>query len=121
MDDTPRRRWFRFILSTFFVVVTLACLLVGKEYRKVHERREVLKLVEESGGVMYPPTDDDDKSINWLRQLFGDEPVGAIAFPDAASLSQADELRITDTFPGAMLMLGPGLVYENGGVTAKGR
>jgi hypothetical protein len=123
MNEKPRRRWFRFSLSTFLVVVTLVCLVVGLEYRKIHERREGRKLVEELGGVMYSPTGGDVEGrakINWLRGLLGDEPVGAIAFRETANLSEADKLRITDTFPGAYLMLGPGLVYENGGVTAKG-
>jgi len=45
----PRRRWFRFSLRTFFVVLTLFCVWLGVQVKWIHDRHEALKSVHQAG------------------------------------------------------------------------
>src|SRR5262245_37651668 len=43
---TPRRRRFRFSLRTLFVVVTVLCVLLGREVNRVQEQRRAVEMIE---------------------------------------------------------------------------
>ena len=48
----PKRRWLRFSLRTFLIVVTILCVWFGFAYR-VERQREAVRWVKENGGTAY--------------------------------------------------------------------
>lgn len=95
----------RFSLGTFFVLVTLLAVglgYVGQEWRKVQERREVVRWLEQYRDG--PSSDDDlevladDINVSWIRRMFGDKggTKGYYLPPDKEKLA-----RVRAVFPDA--------------------
>ncbi len=40
ISKKPRRRWFRFSLRTFFVLLTILCVWLGVVSKSAHQQRE---------------------------------------------------------------------------------
>ena len=97
----PKRRWFRYSLRTMFVVVTLVCGWLWWQLRIVHQRRGMLKWIEQCGC-------HTANSYNWQglglpnpvpvwRQWMGDTQVDFIMFredntPDKEQLERIRRL-----------------------------
>ena len=97
------RRWFRFTLRTMFVLLTVSALAVGWQFRIVHERRAVARLVTKAGGRLtnvgpdpYRPEDffnPAESRISRLRRWLGDVGVGYVVIPDAMPPNEQERVR----------------------------
>ncbi len=50
--NKPKRRFFRFSLRSFLIVVTILCVWLGWFLYRVEQQREVVRWVEENGGLV---------------------------------------------------------------------
>ena len=77
-----KRRWFRFSLKTFVVVLTVFCVWLGLLVYRVNKQREVIQWVKDHRGtVRYDFEWDEEKQSSildpeppgpdWLRELIG--------------------------------------------------
>ena len=48
-----KRRWFRFSLKTFVVVLTVFCVWLGLVAYRVHKQKRAVQWVKEHRGVVY--------------------------------------------------------------------
>jgi len=69
MNQAPKRRWLRFSLRTFFVVVTVLCIALGIVLHRARARREALRVIDELGGG-YSITIGGPA---WLRSIVKDD------------------------------------------------
>ena len=82
------RRWFRFSLRTFFVLLTLAACAawwVQVQLKWIHDRHDVL-MQHMHWVAGYPP---------WSLRLFGEPGISTISAPDA------QQARVQELFPEA--------------------
>ena len=90
-----KRRWFRFSLKTFLVLVTLFCVLMaflGALVYRVNKQREAVQWVKEHGGEIYYDyqwelsegviDDPDPPGPDWLRDLIGIDYFADVVFVD---------------------------------------
>ena len=115
----PRRRWLRFSLRTFFIVITLLCIWLGFKVNAAHRQHEAVEAILRVGGevtfdyqLVSVPNSPDEFTTNlnasppgpaWLRNLIGDEYFRevveitiedrAIAESDFAQLAKVPYLR----------------------------
>lgn len=94
----PRRRWFRYSLRTFFVLLTIFGVWLGVQLRIVQKRRELWRWIEKQDIVgtvqvqyLAPPA-----TLPWARALLGDrlydEPRLLGPDVDRQKLREVDEL-----------------------------
>ena len=113
MTPAPNRRWFRFAYSlrTLFVVMTLLCVLIGRQLHVVSERKNLLRQVESSAGHVHLWTE----SAVYVRQIHGPKiPVWREWLGDKAfiqiELKRADpafHARLSKWFPEAYIIDAP--------------
>jgi internalin A len=95
-DWLPKRRWFQFSLSTFFILVTLFAVWLGFISFHAHEQRAIVARIKELGGIVrydYQMGANPQQSPSgwpWLRRLVGDE-----YFQDVASVN-LDGTQVSD-------------------------
>ncbi|MCH7729726.1 MAG: hypothetical protein IH991_25130 [Planctomycetes bacterium] len=74
-----KRRWFRFSLRTFVVVLTVFCVWLGLLVYRVNKQREVVQWVNDNGGLVLYDCEWDNGWIDgaepprpeWLCDLIG--------------------------------------------------
>src|ERR1700689_3839949 len=68
MTPAPKRRWFRFAFSlrTLFIAVTAFGVYLGWEINIVHERQNLLKRIEATGGKAYAW---DERALYFARYM----------------------------------------------------
>jgi hypothetical protein len=100
MDDTKKRRWFRFSLRTLFVLVTVLCIWLGHSLTWIRQRHTVfhrhhpaLRSMSRNG------IRTDHANAPWSIRLLG-EP-GAVAILLKRGTSAAERERIQQLFPEA--------------------
>ena len=111
-----KRRWLRFSLKTFVVVLTVFCVWLGALVYRVNKKKEAVQWVKENGGDVYydfewehdlmdgaePPGPD------WLRDLIGLDYFADVVFVDVNNtqikdleplreLTQLHQLYLYDT------------------------
>ncbi len=79
----PRRRWFRFSLRTFFVLLTMLCVWLAMVANSARRQREATEWAEKNSGyIMYDWERDSHGRFNpqatppgpaWLRAWIGDD------------------------------------------------
>lgn len=90
---TPRRRWFRFSLRTFLVIVALVGAWLGVQVKWSHDRRTARAAMRS-----WTPADmrasgvPMDAEVPWVLALLGEQPVSVIVVPKDGPFS-ARELR----------------------------
>ena len=91
MSEAPKR-WFKFSLSTLFLVVTAIALLLGREVRLVRARDAALDRVGDAGGwLQINLMPGGQPEIPSRRRWLGDEPVYGIGVPP--DFPEIDRLR----------------------------
>ena len=79
-NKQPKRRWFRFSLRTFLIVLTIFCVWFGLYLYRVEQQREAVKWVLGHGGTVYYDYELDDKYFDgdshptapkWLLNMLG--------------------------------------------------
>ena len=123
MDEKPKRRYLRFVFSlrTMFVVVTIFGVWLGWELRIVHERKYILRQLEQnfpgsfqlisleateadtSRVVMGAYGDYEFMRVSRIRRFLGDESYARIALPP--SLEPQFIERAEHAFPEAALVI----------------
>ena len=88
--EPPKRRWFRFSLKTFVVVLTLFCVWLGLLVYRVNKQREAIQWVREHGGYVYYDyqfellggviDDAEPPGPDWLRELIGVDYFADVAY-----------------------------------------
>jgi len=53
VNEQPKRRWLRFSLRSFVIVLTIMCVWIGWYVYRVQQQREAVRWVEENGGKVY--------------------------------------------------------------------
>jgi hypothetical protein len=89
----PRRCWYQFGLRTLLIAVALLaipCGYVAHEAMIVRERKTMLKLIVDRGGVVIHGDGDPQPSV--LRRMLGDEGVEGIG-ASGVPAGTASELR----------------------------
>ena len=101
-----KRRWFRFSLKTFLVLVTLFCVLMAflsaLVYR-VNKQREAVQWVQDHGGSVYYDFEWNEKELwlasdrrppgpDWLRELIGIDYFADVVFVCGLS-RQIEDIR----------------------------
>ena len=79
IEAKPKRRWFRFSLRTFLVIVTLICVWLGWEFSSARKQKQAVEAIRAIGGNAFYDyqVDADGNPINphpdpgWLAKLFG--------------------------------------------------
>ena len=104
----PRRRWFRYSLRTFFVVLTIFGVWLGAQVKWIRDRHEAANWKQDNGEnrvILYPAA-----TAPWSIRIFG-EPGYADAYFVVHDVSQqsADEERsrsqVEAIFPEATVCL----------------
>ena len=132
MHDKPRRRWFRYSLRTFFVLLTLFGIWLAWQFNLLHQRQATRRWVERNGGTVdvwvrpEPLTvsagslaleitsyqrvhgPEEEPEIPAWRRLLGDEAINQIMLH--ASATKTEEARVKRLFPEAKVEL----IEENG-------
>ena len=96
MDDAPRRRWFRFSLRTFLVLVTLAgCVIgwLGWNVEIVRRRQAMLNLMRYRWSVTVSIDPERAVRLSWIRRMLGDESRHVDIQGHAMTKAELDELR----------------------------
>jgi hypothetical protein len=103
-----KRRWLRFGLRSFFVLLTIGCLLLGYWVHRAERQRAVVKWVEQKGGTVnygfeFGPDGrlDDDHQPPFFYRMFGPDyfsPVIVVSMhgrhiDNVDPLSQLDQLE----------------------------
>ncbi len=97
-----RRRWLRFSLRTFLIVLTILCVWLGWYLHRVEQQRAAVRWVRENGGaVRYDyEFDSDDKFIDasqppvpkWLVDMLGvDYFVSVVSVHTFDAISRSDK------------------------------
>jgi hypothetical protein len=100
----------RFSLRTFFVLVTLCCAYLGREWQVVQQRKDVVAWLHEHGCpcsticyvVCRDPAKWDRREPSWLREQMGDPYLASVFLPPEFACEQA---RIERIFPGVHVSL----------------
>ena len=90
--DPPRRRWFRYSLRTFFVVVTIFGVWLGYQVKWIRDRQEALDQ-HVCIGSLAPPQRDAPWPLRWFGEVGYHSIV--IRMPD----SQQEVARVGHLFP----------------------
>jgi Leucine-rich repeat (LRR) protein len=72
----PRRRWFRYSLTTLLGLVTVLCLVLGLWVQRAERQRRAVAAVQSLGGVVHYGDESGDDSVHvpkWLLTLLGDD------------------------------------------------
>src|SRR5262249_36119434 len=80
-DAKPKRRWFRFSLSSLLLLITAICLWLGLKMNQVRSIRLVVAEMNRVNGTIVFEHEQaapgqapyDPPGPKWLRQIFGDE------------------------------------------------
>ncbi len=89
MTPPSHRRWFRFSLRTFLVLLTLFCVWLGIQVQWIKDRHDVL--------ARYPDISDSAcPSAPWSIRILGERGVGVILLSGA---DDAERERIVGLFP----------------------
>ncbi len=100
----PRRRWFRFSLRSFLLLVLVGGSVLGWQMHVVHERTRlrqwlkfrdayVVTLADQAGQKAGDPGIPHHGEIPWYRRLLGDEPVLLIDLREDVSEEAEDRVR----------------------------
>ena len=113
LRDEPKRkrRWFRFSLKTFLVLVTLFCVLMaflGSLVYRVNKQKEAIRWVQDHGGTVYYDFQSEDieqgridgdaepPGPDWLRELIGVDYFADVAFVDVEGAKVKDLEPLSD-------------------------
>ena len=110
----PRRRWFRFSLRTFFVLLTIFCVWLGVQVKWIRDRHEALQLhdsisVDFYGGIIVEGggsrmiSHSPKAKAPWGIRIFGEAGVGTILVDPP----ETDYSRLTALFPEAKVIPTP--------------
>jgi hypothetical protein len=87
-----KRRWPRYSLRAFLIVVTLACIWVGWEANRARRQGEAVREVEGLGGVVHfdyqldetgaVRGDAEPSAPQWLRDALGEEQFRRVVIAD---------------------------------------
>jgi len=90
----PRRRWFRFSLRTFFVVLTIFGVWLGVQVKWIRDRNDVFVDARDANNVFYLEDDRKQGKTPWCLKLFGEPGYIRIEIDPALSEERsADERR----------------------------
>lgn len=88
-NQKPKRRWLRFSLRTFLIVVTIFCVWLGWYVYRAERQREVVRWVLENGGEVsydyefssdgYRLVDSQPPVPTWLDSMLGVDYFSSIA------------------------------------------
>ena len=103
----PRRRWFRFSLRTFFVLVTVFGVWLSMQVNWIRQRHEALQLADKNGGYYWEssPFRDDDlrgtfNPAPWSIRLLGEPGILYVAIGPAKT-SRYTKREMQALFPEA--------------------
>ena len=95
-----KRRWFRFSLKAFVVVLTVFCVWLGALVFRVNKQKEAVQWVRDHGGrvlydfqwdgILAPDPFAPDPGPNWLRDLIGVDYFGDITYIELADAKVGD-------------------------------
>jgi len=104
----PKRRWLRFSLRTFLIVLTIFCVWLGWYLYRVEQQRNAVKWVEENGGEVRYDYQFDSKGVRlgnsqpsvpkWLLNI-----LDVNYFSSIVSVEISDASQITNLTPIACL------------------
>jgi hypothetical protein len=97
MSEIPKRRWFRFRLSTLFVLTALFAPFLGWQANIVRERKLVLGIARERGAAIAVL---EDIPMGLLRDLMGDQRIYSISVYD---YTEEEFTRLQSAFPEALI------------------
>ena len=133
----PRRRWLRFSLRTFFIVVTLLCIWLGFKVNAAHRQHEAVEAILKAGGAINfdyqmvaaktggPINFDIDVNTipptpKWLQEFFGEDTfrtpiaVGYLGIVDDRPITESDLAQLSKLtelkvafLPGRLIKTGP--------------
>jgi len=101
---SPRRRWFRYSLRTFFVLLTMLCVWLGVQVKWISDRHEAVR-------------DDPDAFVDietkapWSIRLLGER--GQFAIVVGSGHSEEEYSRLKSLFPEATTGVIPGPRRKN--------
>jgi len=99
MNTPTPRRWFRFSLRTFFVVLTIFGVWLGVQVKWVRDRKEAIKWltadVDPQRAIILDFFHDDDEGSRapFPLNLFGETGVDDISLTSPESKQRVHELR----------------------------
>ncbi len=92
----PHRRWWQYSLRTFFVVLTVACVWLGRTVHRANEQRKAVEWVRQMRGyVVYG--DAKPSGLMWLRDSLGADYFDLVLHVDL------DNSQVNDLTPLARL------------------
>jgi hypothetical protein len=114
MENTPRRRWFRFAFSlrTLFVVVTIFGVWLGWQVRVVHERKSLLseakREIDPKGRFLKRFDDWNIKGVVYGQLPYVRQQLGDVAIFEILLLATQDASlieRIERAFPESKIVI----------------
>ncbi len=110
-----KRRWFRFSLKAFLVVLTVFCVWLGLLVYRVNKQKEVVRWVKEQGGkVDYEIRwDQDNRFIDhakppgpeWLRELIGVYYFADVVNVDFTAVLELEHIEPLVKMKGVLIVL----------------
>lgn len=97
-DPAPKRRWFRFSLRTFFVVVTILAVWLGYQINWIRQRRDVRASTTISIPILCFVTEEASDAPPWPLAWFG-EKSGGPEWVLPATTSDEELARVQKLFP----------------------
>jgi hypothetical protein len=113
IETKPKRRWFRFSLRTFLIIVTLFGGWLGWNFYEVRERDRYFKYLSTHGFDI--DTYEGNRTefpwrvsrLPWMWRLMGSQPQYRIHFREATWFSKSDAKTIGTWFPEADIWFHP--------------
>ena len=88
--NKPKRRWLRFSLRTFLIVLTIFCVWLGWYLYRVEQQREAVKWVKENGGWVryYYEYDSNERLVSesqppvpkWLHDILDENYFSSVVY-----------------------------------------
>ena len=107
IETKPKRRWFRFSLRTFLVVITLFGGWLGWNFFEVRERDRYIKYFTAFGIPIDSYSGNQTEApwrvskLPWVWRLMGAQPIHRIHFFENSMYSASDAKTLSNWFPEA--------------------